>query len=249
MIVELILPAHNEGTSIRAAIEGFLDAAATSPYELRVLVTEDGSVDDTRAVVEQVAAERPGLVRITPPSGRKGYSKAVVDAIPMTDCDVVAFCDSDRQFDPGELERLVCAVGPGRVVSGCRSPRSDSTFRIACSKAFGLAYLLLIGLRMEDPSSPFVALDRGDLLRFAPERTHLSYGFWWEFFARARAAGLELHEIAVTHRARADGTTQVYRLRKLPGIVGTHLRGLVALRRELRGSAVEPITAGDVVTS
>jgi glycosyltransferase involved in cell wall biosynthesis len=248
MIVELILPAHNEGRSIRPAIEGFLDAASRAPYELRVLVTEDGSVDDTRAVVEAVAGEHPGRVRITPPSRRKGYSKAMVDAIPMTDCDVVAFCDSDRQFDPAELEQLVAAVEPGRVVSGRRTPRSDSAFRIACSHAFGLAYLALIGLRMDDPSSPFAALPRADLLRFAPARTHLSYGFWWEFFARARAAGLELHEIAVCHRPRADGSTQVYRLRKLPGIVSTHLRGLLALRRELRGAVPEPVAAGDVVT-
>ncbi|HEX5247469.1 MAG TPA: glycosyltransferase family 2 protein [Gaiellaceae bacterium] len=248
MIVELILPAHNEGKSIRAAIEGFFDAASRAPYELHVLVTEDGSVDDTRAVVEAVAAEHPGRVRITAPSGRKGYSQAMVDAIPMTDCDLVAFCDSDRQFDPSELEQLVAAVDAGRVVSGCRTPRSDSAFRIACSNAFGLVYRALIGLRMDDPSSPFVALTRTDLLRFAPARTHLAYGFWWEFFARARAAGLDLHEIAVSHQPRADGTTQVYRLRKLPGIVGTHLRGLITLRRELRGTMTGPVPAGEVVT-
>lgn len=246
MIVELVLPAHNEGKAIRGTIEGFLDAASAAPFELRVLVTEDGSVDDTREVVEAVASERPGRVRITPPSGRKGYSRAMLDGIRASDGDVVAFCDGDGQFDPSELEKLVAELEPGRVVAGCRTPRSDSTFRILCSKAFGLAYLVLIGLRMTDPSSPFVTVRRGDVLRFTPERTHLSYGFWWEFFARARAAGLEIHEVPVAHRLRADGKTQVYRLRKLPGIVASHLRGLVELRRELRTAADLPV-AGDAV--
>lgn len=234
MNVELILPAHNEGKTIAATIDGFVAATASADFVLHLLVAEDGSTDDTRAVVGSAAARHPGRVKVTPPSGRKGYSKAMVDAIRLTSCEVVAFCDSDGQFDPAELTRLITALGRGRVVSGRRTPRSDSRFRIVCSRAFGLVYRLLIGLRMADPSSPFVVAYREDLLRFTPERTHLSYGFWWEFFARARAAGLHLIEVPVTHRLRADGKTQVYRMRRLPNIASTHLRGLLLLRRELR---------------
>jgi glycosyltransferase involved in cell wall biosynthesis len=234
MLIELILPAHNEAKSIGPTIEGFLAASESASYELRVLVAEDGSIDDTREVVERLSAEHPCQVRITPPCGRKGYSKAMIDAIPATAAEVVAFCDSDGQFDPGELGKLVAELSRGTVVAGLRSPRVDSAFRILASKTFGFVYRMVIGLRMADPSSPFVVVHRDDVLRFNPERTHLSCGFWWEFFARANAAGLAIREVPVNHRIRYDGKTQVYRLYKLPRIAITHLRGLVELRRELQ---------------
>ena len=102
------------------------------------------------------------------------------------------------------------------------------------SRAFGLAYRVLIGLRLQDPSSPFVAAFRSDVLSVLPPAPLLSQGFWWELFARADAGGLRIVEVPVAHRPRDKGTTQVYRLSRLPQIALAHLVGLVKLRFELR---------------
>ena len=243
--LELILPAHNEEAAIAQTVQDWLAAFDHAPFEFRILVAEDGSKDETRAVVERLASRFPSRVRLTPTSARKGYSKAVLDAARVVNATLTAFCDGDGQFDPRELDRLAREVQPGVLVAGCRSPRVDSRFRVAASTAFGIVYRLLIGLKMEDPSSPFVVIRTDDLRTFLPERTHLAQGFWWEFFARAAAAGLTITEVPVTHRVRADGgRTQVYRAHKLPQIVATHVRGLVRLRREVRALDGTPTEGG-----
>src|SRR5262249_3466569 len=112
--------------------------------------------------------------------------------------------------------------------------------RMIASRAFGVAYKLLFRLRLTDPSSPFVAARRTDVLEMLPALPVLPQGFWWEFFARADAAGLRIVEVPVAHRPRAEGTTGVYRPRRVPRIGMAHRGGLVRRRRELNRRRPEP---------
>ena len=143
-------------------------------------------------------SDQDGRVRLTPPSQQKGYSRAVADAYRLTRRDVVVCCDGDGQYDPGDLPRLLDALSPGVVVAGARSPRRDSRSRLLASWAFGRVYRLLTGVRMKDPSSSFVAAFRRDVLSVLPATPVLPQGFWWEFFARADAAGLRILEVPVS---------------------------------------------------
>ena len=236
--VEVILTAHNEEAAIGRTIREFLATADLHALDVDVLVAEDGSSDRTREVVAEVAERSPGRVRLTSPSGRKGYSRAVADAYRLTRREVIVCCDGDGQHDPNDLPKLQDALLPGIVVAGARSPRRDSRSRQLASWAFGRVYRLLTGVQMKDPSSPFVAAYRSDVLRFLPATPLLPQGFWWEFFARADAAGLRILEVPVAHRRR-DGTTRVYRLQRLPRIALVHLVGLVRLRSELRRVSAE----------
>lgn len=247
--IEVVLTAHNEEGTIGTTIREFLGAADLYALDVDILVAEDGSSDHTRDVVAGTEREH-GRIRLTPPSQQKGYSRAVADAYRLTRRDVVVCCDGDGQYDPGDLPRLLDALSPGVVVAGARSPRRDSRSRLLASWAFGCVYRLVTGVRMQDPSSSFVAAFRRDVLSILPAAPVLPQGFWWEFFARADAAGLEILEVPVSHRRR-DGTTRIYRLRRLPRIVLVHLAGLVRLRNELRRVPVEdarPASPGVVKT-
>ena len=236
--IEVVLTAHNEEGTIGSTIREFVGAADLHALDVDILVAEDGSSDRTRDVVAGSAERQDGRVRLTPPSQQKGYSRAVADAYRLTRRDVVVCCDGDGQYDPGDLPRLLDALSPGVVVAGARSPRRDSRSRLLASWAFGRVYRLVTGVRMQDPSSSFVAAFRRDVLSVLPATPVLPQGFWWEFFARADAAGLQILEVPVSHRRR-DGTTRIYRLRRLPRIVLVHLAGLVRLRNELRRVPVE----------
>ena len=230
--VELVLTAHNEEDSVGSTVEDFLAAADRHGLDLEVLVAEDGSSDRTREVVIEVAERSRGRIRLTPSSERKGYSRAVADAYRLARRDVVICCDGDGQYRPDDLPTLCAALLPGSVVAGSRSPRRDPPARLLASWAFGRVYRLVTGVRMKDPSSPFVIAYRDDVLRFLPESPRLPQGFWWEFFARAEAAGLRIVEIPVGHRRR-HGSTRVYRLPRLPRIAFVHLVGLFRIRKEL----------------
>ena len=245
--IELVLTAHDEEESIGPTIRDFLAAARRHALDVEILVAEDGSSDRTREVVAEVAEQSGRRVRLTPASERKGYSRAVTDAYRLARRDVVVCCDGDDQYDPDDIAALCAALSPGTVVAGARSARRDPWPRRLASWAFGCVYRGLLPVRMQDPSSPFVAAFRPDVLRILPASPRLPQGFWWEFFARADAAGLRIVEVPVEHRRR-DGPTRVYRPLRMPRIALVHVSGVIGLRRELAATATAARAPSTAVT-
>lgn len=232
--VDVVLPAHNEEAAIGDVLLEFYRIAHDEyGLDIRLVVAEDGSSDRTRSVVESIAAQLP--VYLLPQAPRKGYSRGVLDGLRATSAPLVAFSDSDGQCDPADLAMLIDRLNGYDMVIGYRSPRGDSMFRKVISRAFRFVYELCFPVRLRDPSCPFLVIRRDaieSVLRGNPGI--LRQGFWWEFNARANAAGLKVGQFPVHHRPRIAGKTQVYHLRKLPSIASEHLRGLFKLRKELQ---------------
>ncbi len=213
----------------------FHEVATGDGLAVRFIVSEDGSSDGTANVVRDLAATIP-ITLISEPV-RKGYSRAVLDGLRATTADLVAFVDGDGQCDPHDLGRLRAGLDGHELAVGRRAPRLDHWSRLLMSGAFRLVYAKLFAVPLHDPSSPYLLIRRRALDRALAGRPGvLPQGFWWEFYARAVAAGVDLVEIPVRHRARIAGTTQVYRPAKVPRIAYVHLRGLFELRRELRAA-------------
>ena len=230
----LVLPAYNEGESIRATLLE-IDGRVQTQHAVSIFVSEDGSSDNTRSeVIETALLTKKSAVFLSEPTTRLGYSRGVLRGIKECKTQLIAFMDADGQCDPADLESLLRYVQKGKVVVGYRNPRHDSKARIAYSKAFGLAYRLFGGPKRKDPSSPFIVCFLEDIQFLAHITPHLSFGFWWEFQTRISKRGVGVIEVPVNHRARAAGETQVYAWKKIPKIVYTHLVGLHKLRKELR---------------
>jgi glycosyltransferase involved in cell wall biosynthesis len=231
--IDVVLPAHNEEEAIGDVLREFYRIAHEKDgIDLRLVVAEDGSTDRTREVVETVGQDFPVLLLAKAP--RKGYSRGVLDGLRATSAPLISFSDSDGQCDPSDLVRLLNHLDGFDMVVGYRKPRGDSLFRRAISRAFRVVYEALFPVRLHDPSCPFLIIRREALSRVLEGSPGiLRQGFWWEFNARANAAGLHVNEIPVHHRTRTAGKTQVYHLQKVPRIAIEHIRGLFQLRREL----------------
>jgi dolichol-phosphate mannosyltransferase len=232
--IDVVLPVHNEGASIAATLREFhAKVAGEAKIPIRFVICEDGSSDDTVLVLKALALELP--IKLISDPVRKGYSRAVIDGLRATDSDWVACIDSDGQCDPMDLPRLVNERSGQDLVIGYRNPRSDTQMRKAMSGAFGFVYRRYFNVRLRDPSCPYILINRTGLNAILSGNVGiLKQGFWWEFMARATALGLRMKELPVKHRVRSSGTTQVYRLGKIPRIAIEHLAGLSTLRRELR---------------
>jgi dolichol-phosphate mannosyltransferase len=233
--IEIVLPAHNEAGSIAGTIAEFHDVASADGFDVRFLVCEDGSTDGTPDIVRALSERLP--VTLLSSSERKGYSRAVIDGLRATTAEVVGFIDSDGQCDPHDLKRLVEALGELEFVVGYRNPRADVLMRKVMSGAFKFVYERLFPVRLRDPSCPYLLIRQEALQRVLMGNLGiLTEGFWWEFNARAAAAGLNPTQVPVRHRVRSAGQTQVYRLSRIPRIAYEHLLGLRTLRAETRNA-------------
>lgn len=226
--VDLILPAHNEGSRIERVIREFHRVAAVEGgLDLHFVIPEDGSQDDTAQIVAELARELPITLLHTPYC--RGYSRAVVDGLRASTASLIAACDSDGQYDPSNLLDLVGAIGEHDVAVGYRNPRQDPLIRKAMSASFRLAYRMIQPARFRDPSCPFVLYTRGALAQLVLENPRVPFmpqGLWWEMSARAGGLGLDVVEVPVHHGRRDDGGSVVYRPRRIPRIVADNLFGL-----------------------
>jgi glycosyltransferase involved in cell wall biosynthesis len=107
MTLTVILPSHNRRRLLALAIASLLrqadDPAAPLPQPLDLLVIDDGSTDDTAALLAELSA-RDGRIRYRRQSqaGVSAARNAGLAAL-LPETEVVSFLDSDDLSPPGRL--------------------------------------------------------------------------------------------------------------------------------------------------
>jgi poly-beta-1,6 N-acetyl-D-glucosamine synthase len=108
--VSVIVPAYNEEVGIAAAVRSL----AGSDYPaLEVIVVDDGSTDDTAAVVTALAEEDPRIRLIRQPNG--GKPAALNSGIAAARHDVIVMVDGDTVFEPDTVRHLVAPLADPAV--------------------------------------------------------------------------------------------------------------------------------------
>lgn len=229
--LQVVLPVCNEAESIAGTLEELHDELPKS-IQVEFIVCEDGSTDDTVAILSDLQKGLP--LTVISSRTRKGYSRAVLDGLRSTKAPWVLCLDGDGQCDPRDFEKLWRLRGEGEVLTGSRLERPESWSRRFLSGSFRALFSVLFETGIRDPSSPFVLMSREVLETLVDEMGLFPQGFWWEFIARAVHQGFTVREVPIGYRQRRAGGTRVYELGRIPEIAWTHLIGLVRLWRELR---------------
>ncbi len=231
MHIEVLLPVHNEGESIEATIRG-MHSELSQSVNVGFIVCEDGSRDNTKAVLRSLATELP--LRLNLSDERKGYSRAMREGMAMVEADYLLCLDSDGQCDPKDFASFWGQRTSADIVIGWRVHRADNFVRKAFSRFFYVLYQTVFHTPVHDPSCPFVLMPRELAHQLGAELGEMKEGFWWEFVARAHRHGFSILEIPVNHRLRSSGVTQVYRWSKMPGIFLRHAAALFRIWNQTR---------------
>ena len=230
--LDIIIPVHNEGRSIKSSLEELCRALTGSTFEFRLIVCEDGSSDGSLQILTELAATLP--IKLVTATGRKGYSHAVIDGLAASDGDYVAVLEGDGQSDPNAINILLENIDGFDVMVGWRNPRNDNLLRKILSGTFRSLYRRLFAIPLMDPSYACVLIRRsalGQVLNHLSGR--MTAGLFWEFNAWCHALKLRVGEVPVPHRARAHGRTRVFPLWKIPTIAISQGSALLGLRREI----------------
>src|SRR6185437_4084992 len=102
--VSVVMPVHNAAPFVEVAVRS---ALASDLRSLEVIVVDDGSEDQSAAIVAAISDPRVVLVR-TPPSG--GPSRPRNVAIARSRAPYVAFLDADDLLKPDKLSTAVAAL-------------------------------------------------------------------------------------------------------------------------------------------
>ena len=163
--LSVILPAHNEEEAIAGTVHQVVDALATWPWirEYEVIVVDDGSQDQTGAILDTIAATNLSI-RVIHHRSNQGYGAALVSGFEAATKDLVFFMDSDGQFDIHDLEGFFPLMQEYDAVLGYRVNRQDTWMRKLNAWGWKIFVGMVFGIYVRDVDCAF-KLYRGDFFR------------------------------------------------------------------------------------
>ena len=235
--LSVVLPVYNEAASIEHVLRDLHAKIVSRLRAVEWIVAQDGSTDATPQILERLAPEL-GIRLISGPV-RKGYSRAVKDALALATRPWIFFTDSDGQQEPDDLFRLAEAVmrENADIAAGVKTPRRDPWPRLLLSRGLRAADRLILGAHFEDVNCGFRLMRRSVVQELLPHTGKLPQFVNAELLLRARAAGCRIVEVPVRHYARADGGSRGLPPARIPGEVARLVRGLFELRAELAAAS------------
>ncbi len=218
--ISLILPAWNESEVIESAIAEADAALAPLAHDYEVIVVDDGSSDDTAALVRAVAQHNPA-VRLIQHSPNQGYGAALRSGFAAARKDLVVFTDADCQFDLTELDRFVLLSQRYDIVCGYRIDRKDTALRCLYSKAYNQLVRILLGTGVRDVDCALKMFHRDIVQQLKIEGDGFLVNS--EILTQAKQRGHSVVEVGVSHRPRTAGNSTVS-IRHIPKVLSSLLR-------------------------
>jgi glycosyltransferase involved in cell wall biosynthesis len=157
--VSIVLPCYDEEQIIARTIEKVLNWADNERLNIEVIVVNDGSNDDSKAVVERIASNDK-RVMLVHHEINKGYASAIVTGIDRAHHEIVGFMDSDGQFDPIDFNLLMPSLKHHDFAAGIREQRADRFHRKINASIYNFAVRFLFGVRAQDIDCGFKIFKR-----------------------------------------------------------------------------------------
>jgi dolichyl-phosphate beta-glucosyltransferase len=207
----LVIPAYNESSRIRPTLDEILRYTGEKKWDVEILVVDDGSRDDTSAIVREYGGAHPQVQLIQNPGNRgKGYS--VRNGMLHASGDICLFTDADLSSPIAEAEKLFEAIRKGADIAiGSRWLRAElqterqPLYRQAFGRIFNLLLRIVLGLRFRDTQCGFKAFRREAAQRIFPLQRIERWGFDPEILFLARRMGFRTVEVPVLW-AHSEGT-------------------------------------------
>ena len=131
MKVSVLVCTYNRADALVASLRSLAQLSVPPDLTWEVLVVDNNSKDQTRAVAESFSAEFPGRFRYIF-EARQGKSYALNTGIKGATGDILAFTDDDATVDPrwlqeltSAIERFDCVGAGGKIVPVWTFPRPD----------------------------------------------------------------------------------------------------------------------------
>lgn len=225
----LVVPAFNEGANITPVVREIVDTIARNPWvgPYEIVLVNDGSGDDTGAVMDALAREYP-QVKVFHHEANRGFGGALKTGFKASRGTVVGFITADGEIGVDQSLRLYQEFGDHDLLQSGRE-RTVGSDRKFLTWGVNLTTRLILGFPHDGNLGIYVV--RGDVLRSMP--LHSDTGLAnLEVVLYCKHRKLKIGKSGVTQaRPRLSGTSKVT---NLPTILRT-LWEMWKLRRRIRG--------------
>ncbi len=160
--LSMFVPCFNEAKNLPHVLDQALEVLTQVATEFEIIVVDDGSCDNTKAVAEAYQRQTK-VVRVVSHQQNKGYGAAVRTGIEHSKYDWIFYTDGDGQFDLAELKKLIPLRKEGSAVLGYRKKRVEGLKRVMMAKMYKLYIDLLFRVHVKDIDCAFKLFKSEDL--------------------------------------------------------------------------------------
>lgn len=206
--ISVVIPVYNEEKALPCLFERLVPVmeGMRRPYE--IVLVDDGSTDQSLAVLKGHAAENIRIVELT---RNFGQHAAVFAGFESSVGEIVITMDADLQNPPEEIPRLVQTMEDGNyeVVGTVRKGRKDSVFRTFASRVVNAMTRRITKVHLNDWGCMLRAYRRAVVENMVKSQEHSTF-----IPALAATFAKDITEIEVAHEERFAGDSK-YSLAKL----------------------------------
>jgi glycosyltransferase involved in cell wall biosynthesis len=227
--VSILMPLFNEEEYVGAILERVIRAPLPADLAREIIVVDDGSTDDSAAIVEEVSERNPGLIRLIRFDRNRGKGAVIHEAIEHARGDYCLIQDTDLEYNPADYMDLLQPLvdGVADVVYGSR---------FAVAKRRRVLYLwhsvanhiltamcnVVSDLNLSDIMTGYKAF-RTSLLKTIPIRSN-RFGIEPELTIKVARRYAEIHEVPVSYDGRTYEDGKKIRFKDAVQIAWTILR-------------------------
>lgn len=202
--LSIIFPAYNEAERISPTLRLFNQYLETKGMTYEILVVDDGSTDNTVALVQSLRAEIPTLEVVAMPQN-KGKGWAVRTGMLQAQGKIRLFSDADGSTPVEEIDKLLAPLLAGsadiaigsRYLDGAEIAKAQPKFRVVWSRLANQVVQKILLPGIVDPHCGFKAFTAAAAEKVFPLCQVNEWSFDLEVLALARSFNLQLAEIPV----------------------------------------------------
>jgi glycosyltransferase involved in cell wall biosynthesis len=212
MRLSVVIAAYQEAATIAEVIE----RVAALDLETEIVVVDDGSTDETAAIVEGLGMDGVTLHRH---ERNRGKGAAVRTGIAATTGDVVIVQDADLEYDPSDIPRVIAPIIEGHAdavfgtrLRGGQPQRAHLFWHYAGNRFLSLVTNVLYNTTISDMEVGYKAF-RGELIR-SIRLVSDDFQIEPELAAKTlRIPGIRLYEVPISYYGRtyAEGKKITWR--------------------------------------
>jgi glycosyltransferase involved in cell wall biosynthesis len=203
MNLSVVLPCYNEEENIGRTVEEVWAWMQKAKVTGELIVADDGSKDRSPQILADLKKKIPQL-HVVRREKNGGYGVAVRDGCDAATSEWICYMDSDGQFKPEDLEKLMPHAGAYSFVTGRRAHRADPLIRNIFGKVLGLTNFIVLGVWVRDVNCGMKMFKRETWQKVRPVH-RVEKLFNTEMFLNLKRQGIPWHTVNVNHYPRVAG--------------------------------------------
>jgi glycosyltransferase involved in cell wall biosynthesis len=199
------MAAYNEEATLRRCVERVALAPLPEALGREIILVDDGSIDSTWEIAQELAKRQPELKIFQQPRNR-GKGAALRRAIAEMTGDLAIFQDADLEYDPRDYGRLLKPILDGRAdaVFGSRFTGEERKvlyfWHMIGNRVVTLMANMLNDINLTDMETCYKAFI-AEYLRAIPLKSN-RFGIEPEITAKAARNRLRIYEVPIAYNGR-----------------------------------------------